>query len=131
MTRESCFQIVKIPENQNFEGQVDAQGRYKLNSTLPKLKISKNGSFAGNLLTLVPGKYTIFPQLFDTGFYQTSNMVFMNSGISLTPYASTKTTLFPRNAKDKSHTIIHIPENSKQIVLIDIGEVIILPSSDN
>jgi hypothetical protein len=50
MTRESCFQIVKIPENQNFEGQVDAQGRYKLNSTLPKLKISKNGSFAGNLL---------------------------------------------------------------------------------
>lgn len=125
ITRESYFQIVKIPENHKLDGHFDGQGRIKVNSTLPKLKISKNGSFAGNLLSLEPGDYTIVPQLFASGVYQTSNLVFTNANALLVPYEMK--TLFLRKEKDESLAVISVPENPNQTVVIDIGKVVIPP----
>ena len=79
MTKESYFQIVKIPENRKLNGFFDSKGRIKVNSEHPKLNITKNGTFNSNLLNLEPGDYTIVPQLFSPGVYQTSNLVVTNA----------------------------------------------------
>ena len=123
MAGDSYFQLVKIPSNRKLDGHFDGQGRIKVNSTLPRVKISSNGLFDGNIFSLDPGEYTIVPQLFASGVYQTSNLVMTNSDALLYPFEMK--TLFLRKIDDKSIAIIRVPNNLKKTVFIDIGEVVI------
>lgn len=128
MSKESYFQIVKIPKNDRINGYIDGKGRLKVDSELPILEISADGLFPDKILNLEPGKYTIFPQLLGIAGNQNSNLVFVNTKALLDPYKMEK--LFLKNITDKKLVVISVPENPKNIVLINIGEVMI-PSPEN
>lgn len=123
MTDDSYFQIVDISNKDALDGRFDDQGRIEIHSTLPRLEVSRHGSFGGNFISIKPGKYIIVPQLFDSGVYQTSNLVVVNAKAVIVP--EEMKTLLLRKSDDSSLAVISVRKDCEQEVLVDMGEMIL------